>query len=51
MRDVTNERKPVKLPDLQYGTLLIFRVFDTLAYGLIMQVSDAVRVGDIAKSP
>lgn len=49
--DVTNERKPVKLPDLQYGTLLIFRVFDTLSYGLIMQVSDAVHIGDIAKSP
>ena len=49
--DVTDQRKPVKLPDQQYGTLLMFRVFDTISYGLIMQVTDAVRVGDSAKSP
>lgn len=41
----------VKLPDEQYGVMLIFRVFNHVAYGLIMQVTDAVRVGDVAKSP
>lgn len=49
--DVTNARKPLKLPDQQFGTLLIFRVFDQLAYGLIMQVTEAVRVGDSVVSP
>jgi hypothetical protein len=41
----------VKLPDQQYGNLFIFRVFNNISYGLVMQVSDAVRVGDMAKSP
>lgn len=52
IRDRTDERKAeVKLPDEQYGTLFIFRVFNHLSYGLIMQVSDTVQVGDIAKAP
>ena len=44
-------RKQVKLPDTQYGSLFVFRVFDSIAYGLVMQVTDTVQVGDIAKSP
>ena len=51
VRDVTDHNKPVKLPDQKYGTLFIFRVFDKLSYGLIMQVTDVVKVGDIARSP
>ncbi len=49
--DATDNRNPVKLPDQKYGTLFIFRAFDAIAYGLIMQVTDAVRIGDMAKSP
>ncbi len=41
----------VKLPDEQYGTLFIFRVFKHISYGLIMQVTEPVEVGDVAKSP
>lgn len=41
----------VKLPDHQYGNLFIFRVFDNISYGLVMQVTDSVKVGDVAKSP
>lgn len=41
----------IKLPDEQTGTLFIFRVFDRISYGLIMQVTDPVEVGDIARSP
>lgn len=41
----------VKLPDTQYGSLFIFRVFDNISYGLVMQVTDTVQVGDVAKSP
>ena len=44
-------RKKVKLPDYQYGSLFIFRTFDNISYGLVMQVTDSVHVGDIAKSP
>jgi hypothetical protein len=49
--DRTDNKKAVKLPDEQYGTLFIFRVFDKISYGLIMQVTDTVQVGDVAKSP
>jgi hypothetical protein len=49
--DRTNEKTPIKLPDEQYGTLFIFRVFNNISYGLIMQVTDAVSVGDVVKSP
>lgn len=44
-------KKQVKLPDAQYGSLFIFRVFDNISYGLVMQVSDTVQIGDVAKSP
>ncbi|WP_019142229.1 LysM peptidoglycan-binding domain-containing protein [Noviherbaspirillum massiliense] len=49
--DPTDNKNPVKLPDERYGSLFIFRVFNNISYGLIMQVTDTVRVGDIAKSP
>ncbi len=49
--DTTNGKKPIKLPDEQYGTLFIFRVFNAISYGLVMQVRDAVQIGDVAKSP
>lgn len=49
--DRTDNKKLVKLPDEQFGNLFIFRIFQNVSYGLIMQVTDAVRVGDVAKSP
>lgn len=50
--DRTEKDKPrIKLPDHQYGSLFIFRVFDNIAYGLVMQVTDSVKIGDVAKSP
>lgn len=45
------DRQLVKLPDESYGTLFVFRVFDKLSYGLVMQVKDAVRVNDSIRSP
>ncbi len=41
----------MKLPDEQYGTLFIFRVFNRISYGLVMQVTAPVEVGDMVKSP
>ena len=49
--DRTDDKKPVKLPDEKYGSLFIFRVFNQISYGLVMQVSDSVQVGDVVKSP
>ncbi len=41
----------IKLPDEQIGTLFVFRVFKNVSYGLIMQVTKPVEVGDVARSP
>jgi nucleoid-associated protein YgaU len=41
----------MRLPDEQYGNLFIFRVFGRVSYGLIMQVTAPVQVGDVATSP
>ncbi|MFP5391899.1 MAG: LysM peptidoglycan-binding domain-containing protein [Gammaproteobacteria bacterium] len=41
----------IKLPDEQSGTLFIFRVFKHVSYGLVMQVTEPVQIGDIARSP
>ncbi len=49
--DRTDKNAPVKLPDECYGTLLVFRSFERLSYALIMQVTDAVYIGDLAQSP
>ena len=44
-------RPTLRLPDEQYGSLFIFRVFKNVSYGLIMQVTQPAQVGDVAKSP
>lgn len=44
-------KRTIKLPDEQYGSLFIFRVFSNVSYGLIMQVTAPVEVGDVARSP
>jgi len=49
--DKTKEKSVVKLPDEQYGTLFIYRVFKNISYGLIMQVTDSAQIGDIVKKP
>ncbi len=41
----------IKLPDEQNGSLFIFRVFKNVSYGLIMNVTSPVQVGDVARSP
>lgn len=49
--DKTNDKKPIRLPDEMYGQLFIFRVFKNISYGLVMQVTDVVNVGDIVRTP
>lgn len=51
VEDPTDEKKPVKLTDEEYGTLLIFRVFNKVSYGIVMDASDTVQIGDIVRSP
>ena len=50
-RTAGNGRGVIKLPDETYGTLLIFRVFNNISYGLVMQVTDTVQIADVARSP
>jgi len=51
IKDTTDEKKPVKLPDEKYGQLFVFRIFKNISYGLVMQVRNPVQIGDIASSP
>jgi hypothetical protein len=50
--DKTGEaRTPLQLPDERNGMAMVFLSFDKLAYALVVEVSDAVRVGDRLVSP
>ncbi|MCZ7560533.1 MAG: hypothetical protein M5U30_11120 [Burkholderiaceae bacterium] len=41
----------VRLPDEPVGHLLVFRVFDKIAYGLVMNASQPIAVGDAVSNP
>ncbi|MFO1425468.1 MAG: LysM peptidoglycan-binding domain-containing protein [Steroidobacteraceae bacterium] len=41
----------VKLPNERNGTLLVFRVFDRMSYGLIVGASSPIRVADVVRTP
>lgn len=44
-------RVAIKLPDERNGLLMVFRTFDRLSYALVLDITDAVRVGDRLVSP
>ncbi len=41
----------VKLPDERVGTLLVFKSFDRLSYGLIVGASSIIHVNDVVHNP
>jgi hypothetical protein len=41
----------VQLPSERSGTMLVFKVFDRVSYGLIVGAADAIHVGDYVRSP
>jgi LysM domain-containing protein len=41
----------VKLPDERSGTLLVFKVYDRMSYGLIVGASDTIYVHDVVHNP
>ena len=50
--DKTDETRPeVKLPDERNGLLMVFRPFEKLSYALVLDVTDAVKVGDRLVNP
>lgn len=51
--DKTNDRRGdmVKLPDERNGLLYVFRPFERLSYGLVIEIKDPVKVGDRVEPP
>ena len=45
------DHEKVVLPDEPIGHLLVFRVFDKIAYGLVMEASHPISVGDDVTNP
>ena len=41
----------VKLPDERVGLLMLFRTFDRVSYGLIMNETDAIYTFDAVRTP
>jgi len=50
-RTIEDEGKPLKLPDVRYGLLFVFRTFDKVSYALVMQTHLPVELLDVAKTP
>ena len=44
-------RTELKLPDERNGLLMVFRTFDRLSYGLILEITSGVKVGDRLVNP
>jgi hypothetical protein len=50
--DKTGETRTVlQLPDEREGLLMIFRPFEKVSYGLLLQITDSVKVGDKLVNP
>ena len=45
------EKVRIKLPDERNGLLMVFRTFDRVSYGLILQIRTGVKVGDRLVAP
>jgi len=43
--------KTVRLPDERSGTFMVFKTFDTISYGLIMEAKDIIQVDDRVANP
>jgi hypothetical protein len=43
--------KKVRLPDERTGTFMVFKTFDRLSYGLVMEATNVMHVGDRVENP
>ncbi|MDB6083322.1 MAG: hypothetical protein JWN43_1203 [Gammaproteobacteria bacterium] len=43
--------KNVRLPDERTGTFMVFKTFDQMSYGLIMEAKNVIRVADKVENP
>ncbi|MES2999986.1 MAG: LysM peptidoglycan-binding domain-containing protein [Pseudomonadota bacterium] len=44
-------RQSIKLPNERNGLLMVFRPFEKLSYALILEMNDAVKIGDAVVNP
>ncbi|MBU6436508.1 MAG: LysM peptidoglycan-binding domain-containing protein [Betaproteobacteria bacterium] len=50
-RSSEDDRDVIKLPDQRSGYMMVFRVFDRVAYALVLNVENTVQVGDKFTNP
>ena len=43
--------KKVRLPTERSGTVLVFKAFDRVSYGLIIGATDIIQIGDLVRTP
>lgn len=41
----------VKLPDEQAGTVMVFKTYERISYGLVMEATDAIHILDTVRNP
>ena len=41
----------VKIPDEQAGTVMVFKTYDRISYGLVMEATDAIHIHDAIRNP
>ncbi len=41
----------VQLPTERAGILMVFRSFEKMAYGLVLQTTEPLRIGDVVRNP
>ena len=46
-----DSRQQIKLPDERNGLLMVFRTFERLSYGLVLNITSGVKVGDHLVNP
>jgi len=46
-----NRNETVRLPDEDAGLMMVFRTFEKVSYGLIMEATRPIHVGDIVTNP
>jgi hypothetical protein len=41
----------VTLPDEEAGTIMVFKTYDRISYGLVMEATDAIHILDAVRNP
>ena len=41
----------VQLPEEQAGTVMVFKTYDRISYGLVMEATDAIHIHDAIRNP